>query len=126
MKLRSSLISLFSSLCLLFIPTLSIAGKNKKQIYRIPQTKSKTPKKIYKDPNKHSKIIAKLPKKTRWIVRLSGVKKYSRSTWVFVSWNNKRGWMEQKHLVFDSQATDMAAKNPGCIKPNRSKSCDPS
>ncbi len=124
MKLRSSLISLFISISLLFIPTLSIAGKKQKKIYRTPQTKSKIPKKIFQHPNKHSQVIVKLPIKTRWIIRLPGLKKYSRSTWLHVSWKNKRGWMEQKHLVFDSQATDIAAKKPECLNPNRSKSCD--
>ena len=134
MKLRSSSVSILISLSLVFIPSVSIADKKaaskkkvkKVKIYRIPQSKTKTPKIVYRRPNKHSKIVIKLPTKTRWIVRLPGKKTYSRSTWLHVSWNNKKGWMDKKHLVFDSQATDMAAKNPDCVKPNRSKSCDPS
>ena len=128
MTLRSSFVPIMISICLLlFIPTLSAADNGKLKIYRIPQTKSKKPITIYSDPNPHSKVITKLPTKTRWIVKLSGVKKYSSSTWLHISWNKKKGWMKKKHLIFDSQATNIATKNPKCLlNTTRIKSCDPS
>lgn len=98
---------------------------SKLEIYKLPQVKSQPSNFfIYKDPNPHSLVVKKLSKNARWIVKLSGVKKYSRSTWLHVSWNNNVGWMKKSFLVFDSKATEEAKKNPRCVHvKTRVKSC---
>lgn len=100
-------------------------AKDKKnhKVYRVAEGKPRPI--IYKDPTTHSAIVKKLPANTRWIIKLPGEKKYTRVTWLHVSWNNKVGWIMKTQLIYDEKATTMARKNPRCLyRKTRVKSCN--
>ncbi|MEE9350908.1 MAG: hypothetical protein V3U78_01505 [Thiotrichaceae bacterium] len=123
MKKRSLITSSILTCTLLVTPILATADKFK--LYRVP--KGKTAKLIiFQNPTVHSRTVKKLPANTRWIIRLSGIKRYSRrNTWFQVSWNGKKGWMRKNILIFDAKATNMAVKNPKCLRnKTRSKACE--
>ena len=94
----------------------------KTQVYKI---KSKSPISFFLRPTVHSGVVIKVPANSRWIIRLAGVKKYSSSIWYEVSWNGKKGWVKKKEIIYDSRATNIAARRPDCLlSKTRSKDCD--
>jgi len=95
---------------------------NKNKVYKI---KSKSSIMLFLRPTVHSGVATKVPANSRWILRLAGIKKYSSSTWYEVSWNGKIGWVRKTKIIYDSVATDIAAKKPDCLlSKTRSKDCD--
>ena len=93
----------------------------KSKIYKIKSGSSLT---LFKHPTFHSDVSTRVPAKSRWILRLKGIKKYSSSTWYEVSWNGKKGWVNKSKILFDSQATDIVARTPDCLlSKTRSKEC---
>lgn len=127
-------------LCCLFVSlfavTTNVAADNAKKPTKTSQGKKVTKTKVYKikstsaislffRPTVHSDIATKVPANSRWILRLTGIKKYSSSTWYEVSWNGKKGWVQKTKIIYDSLATNIAVKKPDCLlSKTRSKDCD--
>ncbi len=98
------------------------AEAKKAKIYKIKATSSIV---FYLRPTVHSAVSTTIPANSRWIIRLSGIKNYSSSTWYEVSWNGKQGWVNKTKITYDSLATVIVAKKPNCLlRKTRNKDCD--
>lgn len=116
-----------SGFCLsfLFFSLFVVAAEAKAKKAKVYKIKARSSVVIYVHPTAHSAVSTKIPANSRWILRLTGIKKYSSSTWYQVSWNGKKGWVNKTKIIYDSLATAIVAKKPDCLlSKTRSKDCD--
>jgi uncharacterized protein YgiM (DUF1202 family) len=88
------------------------------KVYRVVNVKASGVLHLREKPSHRSRAIVELPHDARWIVKRNQQKKYQRSVWQKVTWNDQEGWVNTRYLAFDPEATAIASARRSCLNSN--------
>ena len=99
----------------LTINFINPVSANERQVFQITNLKSSDVLNVRREPHMGSPVILQIPADTSWVLRNTSQRK---GNWQKVIWGVKEGWVYDRYLGSDPQATKVLARHQQCVKNN--------